>query len=170
MSRVSRLVYNSVWKMIINKESFARSRLQELVAGLQAAGFRLTPQRIAICRALAENSSHPTARILFKTLRKQYPGISLATIYKTVNTLREIGLIDTVGHANDGAQHFEANPEPHLNLICLRCHRIVDFWDVPVSRWQKQAEIVSGFQLTGARLAFYGLCPNCLKREAKRKR
>lgn len=153
--------YNSFRRMIIHRQKSANEKFARMLKSLQSSGLRLTPQRIAICRALSDHTDHPTARMVHQRLKPQFPTMSLATVYKTLNRLREMGVIYALGDANDREEHFEPNPEPHINLICIRCHRIVDFWNAPVTQVQRRVEADSGFKLVGARLVFYGECADC---------
>ena len=136
-------------------------RADLLTTVLKQAGLRLTPQRIAICRALTERKDHPTAQALFEQLAPEFPSLSRATIYNTLQTLVSAGLIQELGTAGDGAQHYDADASPHLNLICVRCHRIEDFPAASLTRIARRVTDESGYQLHGARMAYYGLCPKC---------
>ncbi|BDG62287.1 Fur family transcriptional regulator [Caldinitratiruptor microaerophilus] len=134
-------------------------RYQELCDALEAAGLKLTNQRRAICAALASMTTHPTVYEVHEYLRTYHPTVSRATVYNTLTALRDLGLVAEIGPAGDGAMHYELNPDPHLNLVCVRCHRIVD---LPGSQLQLDSLVRnSGFRVTGARLALYGYCPSC---------
>lgn len=141
-------------------------RTQDLLAALRAAGLRLTAQRRAICQALAHDPTHPTAQALFDRLRPQFPSLSLATVYNTLNTLEQAGLIHEIGTAGDNALHYDADPTPHINLICTACHRIDDHSAEALAGLAEQVARTSGYDLRGARLAYYGLCPTCRARLA----
>src|SRR5262245_23839151 len=144
----------------VNKLS---NRAAALTRALKQAGLRLTPQRAAICRALAERRDHPTAQALFEQLAPEFPSLSRATIYNTLQTLVSAGLIQELGTAGDGAQHYDADASPHLNLICVRCHRVEDFPASALTRIARRVTNESGYQLHGARMVYYGLCPKCKK-------
>lgn len=139
------------------------NRAAELTTALKQAGLRLTPQRLAICRALADHKDHPTAQALYNQLTPDFPSLSRATIYNTLQTLVQAGLIQELGTAGDGAQHYDADASPHVNLICVRCHRIEDFPAVSLTTIARRVTDESGYQLQGARMVYYGLCPKCQK-------
>ena len=140
--------------------------VSNLTTTLQKAGLRLTPQRMAICKLLIESDTHPTATMLYDELRPQFPSLALATIYNTLGTLVGLGAVNVLGQAGDDHVHYDADMNPHVNLACLACHRIVD---IPSERFSEQivqhlnSEIsqVSGYKLLGARVLYYGLCPEC---------
>jgi Fur family peroxide stress response transcriptional regulator len=142
-------------------------RAGELAAGLRQAGLRLTPQRLAVCRALAASRSHPSAQALFAQLRPDHPSLSRATVYNTLQALARAGLIAELGPAGDGAMRYDADPTPHVNLICTNCHRVEDFGGAPLTRVARQVARESGYQLRGARVAFYGLCPRCREQKCE---
>jgi len=128
---------------------------------LREAGLRLTPQRLLIYQTLLQSKQHPTAQDLFEMIKDQLPSLSQATIYNTLQALVSAGLIQEIGKAGDGAVHYDADLTPHVNLICTRCHRVDDFFDVPLNAVAQQVDGQSGYQIQGARVAYYGLCPEC---------
>jgi Fur family peroxide stress response transcriptional regulator len=150
-----------------NHSTNAPARAAEMVAALRAAGLRLTPQRAAVCQALANDTSHPTAQAVYDRLRARFVTLSRATVYNTLQTLVEAGLIDELGTAGDGAQHYDANPAPHVNLVCTSCHRVEDFWAAPLGQVARRVAKGSGYELRGARVVYYGLCPRCRRRSSR---
>jgi Fur family transcriptional regulator, peroxide stress response regulator len=135
--------------------------VESLTKSLKQAGLRITPQRIAICRLLAETDTHPTASMLFDQIHDQFPTLSLATVYNTLDALVGLGMVNVLGPAGDGRVHFDADTEPHINLACTVCHKIVDVPSAQVGSLQAEVSRVSGYQLRGARIMYYGLCPDC---------
>ena len=128
---------------------------------LKGVGLRVTPQRLAIYRALVTSDAHPTAQALFEALQPTLPSLSQATVYNTLQVLVTHGLIQEIGEAGDGAVHYDANPAPHVNLICTRCHCVEDYFEIPLEGVLEQVIAGSGYQVQGVRIAYYGLCPHC---------
>jgi Fur family peroxide stress response transcriptional regulator len=135
--------------------------IQTLTTSLQQAGLRITPQRIAICKLLVETDTHPTAAMIYETIHAQYPSLSLTTVYNTLDALTDLGVINVLGNAGDGAVHYDANIEPHINLACISCHKIVDIESPQVNHIHQDISSDLGYKLLGARVMFYGLCPAC---------
>lgn len=135
-----------------------------LIETLKNAGMRITPQRIAICKLLAESDTHPTAYDIFTGIRSDYPSLSLATVYNTLDVLVAQGVVNVLGHAGDGKAHFDACTNPHINLACNRCHKIVDMPSENVKLMDDEITRSSGFDLMGARIMYYGICPDCQKK------
>lgn len=135
----------------------------DLIHALKAAGLRLTPQRMAICQFLSESDQHPTAQAIYAELRSKYPSLSLATVYNTLEALVSMGAIHVLGSAGDGAVHYDGDTQPHINLACLSCHRVIDFPSEHIHQVEQEVQSNSGYRLMGARMLYYGLCPDCQK-------
>lgn len=142
------------------------SPYSSLLISLKQAGLRLTPQRLAICKLLAETDEHPTAAQIYQTLKPDYPSLSLATVYNTLEALVGLGVVNALGHAGDDQVHYDADTSPHVNLACVSCHKIVDVPSEHVQHLQGELTNVSGFRLLGARVLYYGICPECQAKQA----
>lgn len=132
-----------------------------LVRQLKEAGLRVTPQRLAIYSALAGTNTHPTAQALFEQLQPVLPSLSQATVYNTLQVLVSASLIQKIGETGDGAVRYDANPLPHINLICSQCHCVEDFFDVPLDGIAEEVIAQSGYKVYSMRISYYGLCPSC---------
>lgn len=132
-----------------------------VIEALRKAGLRATPQRIAICELLTESHSHPTATDIYVELKEQFPSLSLATIYNTLDVLVGIGLVNALGSIGDDKVHFDADVSPHINLACLKCHKIVDATSNFINQLNDEINKNSGFELFGSRILYYGHCPEC---------
>jgi Fur family peroxide stress response transcriptional regulator len=142
-----------------------QARFEELVNKLREREYRLTPQRIALLRLLAASDGHPSASHLYDQIKDQFPTTSLATVYKTLNVLREMGEVLELGFSNGDNRYDGNRPYPHPHLVCINCHSIVD---PEVSLAQKLIQEVaeqSGYRLVGHRLDFHGVCPGCQEHE-----
>jgi Fur family peroxide stress response transcriptional regulator len=136
-------------------------RLNELARRCRETGMNLTAQRIAVFRALILSEDHPTPERLFERVRAELPTLSLATIYKTLDSLEALGLIARVSPLGDG-KRYEANDQPHHHLICTRCHKIVDFTDEHYDAL-KPPRRLDGFTIESLTVQLKGLCPSCRK-------
>ncbi len=134
-----------------------------LLQALKAAGLRLTPQRRAICALLSASKEHPSAQQIHAALKERFPSLSLATVYNTLDALVSLGAINALGPAGDTAVHYDADTDPHINLACIRCHRIVDLESPHVAALQAEVSQNSGYRLLGGSVTYYGLCPACQK-------
>ena len=138
-----------------------------LTTSLKNSGMRMTPQRSAICEVLAESKEHPTAAMIHDELRPQFGSLSLATVYNTLDALVKLGVVNTLGADGDGSVRYDADTEPHVNLACISCNRIIDIPSEHVHHLDDEITSNSGYKLLGARVLYYGLCPDCQEKEAK---
>lgn len=120
----------------------------------------MTPQRLAIFRALADSEEHPSAQMLYDEVRDEYPMISLATVYSTLELLKEMGEVVEVGFSDEG-RRYEPNLHPHVNLVCVQCGQIQDFEAVGLSPVEQAVADGTGYEIQGSRVEYYGLCPSC---------
>lgn len=143
-------------------------RLEALLTGLRQTGMRMTPQRYGICQALAESRAHPTAQFLFEQMQAIYPSISQATVYNTLNVLLNAGLIQGLDAAGNGGLHYDANPQPHVHLVCSHCQTIEDFAGLQLESVADQISQESGYELRELRLVYFGICPRCKQEHEKK--
>lgn len=119
--------------------------------------FKLTPQRLAIVGFLKGNKSHPSADDIYQAVRKQYPTMSLATIYTTLSALRDRGAVLELMFDPD-KKRYDPDTQPHDHLICVSCRNIVD---IPEKGAGKMPADDRGFALIASSVHFYGICPKC---------
>jgi Fur family peroxide stress response transcriptional regulator len=131
---------------------------------LRETGFRITPQRFVILRALAESEQHPGAEDIFDLVKTDFPTTSIATVYKTLAVLKEIGEVLELEFSNDYNRYDGKNPGPHPHLICIKCRRIVDHELESLAEMSEKLASESGYKLISHRLDFHGICPECQKR------
>ena len=128
---------------------------------LKQAGHRITAQRQAICEYLATTDKHPTPYQVYADLSIEHPEISRATVYNTLNTLQSLGAIVEINFGEDHT-HYDTNSAPHINLICLRCHQVIDYaGDLPREDLQKVLKVETGFQPVTAKIDILGFCQDC---------
>ena len=141
-----------------------RSRADLMLADLKRAGLKLTPQRIAIVRELADDLTHPTAQALFDRLRPAFPTMSFATVYNTLEALTGCGLIQTVRSLDQGgAVRFDPNAAPHHHAICDACGTIHDV-PIELERVELAASTlpsIIGFRVLREQRTYRGLCSQC---------
>jgi Fur family peroxide stress response transcriptional regulator len=135
-------------------------RFDELIAALKERDFRLTPQRVELVRLIASSEGHPSAAQLYARIKRHFPTMSHATVYKTLTLLKDMGQVLEIDLRDDS--HYDGNrPDPHSHLICLKCNKIVDGdLELDLSSIRK-LEKTSGYQIVRPQITFYGLCPDC---------
>ena len=133
-------------------------------AGLLQSRYRLTKQRAAILRAL-EDGRHLTAEAILDRVRVELPAVSLGTIYRTLDILRGIGLVQIFAHAG-GAAKYEASLDKHHHVLCTHCGEVEN---VNIADALALAQTVAGEQgFTGVDCAMVitGRCASCSRNES----
>jgi Fur family peroxide stress response transcriptional regulator len=140
-----------------------QARFEELIAKLREREYRVTPQRMALLRLLATSEGHPSASQLYDRIKSQFPTTSPATVYKTLNLLKDMDEVLELGFSDDDKRYDGNKPYPHPHLICIRCRKITDPEINLVQNLEQEMAKQSGYQILSHRLDFYGLCPDCQK-------
>jgi len=121
----------------------------------------LTDQRAAVFRFLASTDVHPTADEVFHEVRSEVPGISLATVYKSLETLVGCGLAIKLSYG-DGSARYDGRTDPHHHVRCLGCGRVSDLPNrVPEGQLERLEADARDFRVTGVRLELTGYCSEC---------
>ncbi|MGE0058975.1 MAG: Fur family transcriptional regulator [Dehalococcoidia bacterium] len=133
----------------------------EALSLLRRAGLRSTPQRLAIVREVYARN-HPSVGEVYDAVRAQFPTIGLATVYNTLRTMTDNGLVSELPFAN--VTRFEVNTRPHANLVCRKCGKIEDGDEMEEGVLAEVLERVAGaasFRPETQRVDIYGLCRDC---------
>jgi Fur family peroxide stress response transcriptional regulator len=136
-------------------------RLQKMVEALRENQYRITPQRLAILKVLAESRGHPSVDAIYAQVKPNFPTTSLATIYKNVTVLKEIGQVLELGFSDDSNRYDGNKPFDHPHLVCVRCKKIVDPDVAALKDMTQELMRETGFTITRHRLDFFGICPDC---------
>jgi Fur family transcriptional regulator, peroxide stress response regulator len=123
------------------------------------SGLKVTPQRMAVYRALIESCSHPSAENLYRQVRQELPNISLDTVNRTLQTLNQIGAAFTVEGSGD-AKRFDGNTDDHQHFKCVKCKNIVDIYDENFGEIQSPAAL-DGCSVLRKTVYFEGICNQC---------
>ena len=152
--------------------SISQEKFKEM---LKEKGLKVTNQRLLVLQVLAEHGDeHMTAEDIFELVKEDYPEIGLATIYRTVQLLLDMQLVDRI-MLDDGCVRYEigdfldeqeGHRHHHHHLICTECGSVSAFRDDLLEDLEAYIEKETGFQVTDHELKFYGGCKKC--REEKR--
>jgi Fur family peroxide stress response transcriptional regulator len=140
--------------------------MKEILERLRQKGVTLTPQRMAIAEFVSKSTDHPTVDDIHQAIHKRYPTMSVATVYSTLELLKEFGEVQELSIRKRGKACFDPNPELHHHLLCRRCGKIVhiDFAhpsDCPLIT----REGIKGCRIEEVQAYLYGVCSECLKEE-----
>jgi Fur family peroxide stress response transcriptional regulator len=142
--------------------SDAPIHLDRLLSKLEAAGRKLTPQRVAVCKALLAYGGHPTTGQVWKAVHDADPAISQATVYNTIAVLEELRLLKRLDIAGDEHTHYDLDLAPHVNAVCKRCGRIDDVYTDTLEALLGLVAVRSGYTIDPHEgMIVYGLCGAC---------
>lgn len=133
-----------------------------LSSALRARGGRVTPQRLAIAKVVRETGGHVTAEAVFGQVSQRMPGVSLPTVYATLELLEELGQVRRVPGAT-GAVMFDARTEAHDHFVCRRCGAVADLDCGTDHAVVLEAAAALGFQPDDAQVVVCGLCADCAR-------
>jgi Fur family peroxide stress response transcriptional regulator len=125
-------------------------------------GFQLTVQRRVILEAVLLRDDHPTAEQICDTIREQVPEISRGTVYRTLDSLVQLGAIRRAHHLGP-ATRFDSNTGQHHHLVCIQCNRVIDIEDTRLDNLPFPDRKRTGFRITDYSIHFTGLCTECQK-------
>jgi len=135
-------------------------RVERFKEACRQAGLKLTLQRLEIFREVASTMAHPDAETVFHGVRARLPMVSLDTVYRTLWTLTDLGLLSTLGPRHERAR-FDANLSPHHHYVCIRCGQAKDFQSADLDA-VRLPESIAGFgTVIGAHVEVRGVCAQC---------
>jgi Fur family ferric uptake transcriptional regulator len=127
---------------------------------LRAHGYRMTPQRLAILQVIQESQGHLSASDIFERAGRLLPGVTEATIYRTLDFLVAQG-IALIAHIGSGRIVYESAEHKHHHLICRKCGESVAVTQGDLQLVYDYLERVTGYQMDATHVTFFGLCPAC---------
>jgi len=139
---------------------------------LREKGLKVTAQRMAVLSALSgEPDSHLTAEEIYNLVKAGSPEIGLATVYRTIQILLELKIIDRI-YLDDGYVRYELghvyeeeDGHHHHHLICVKCGKVRSFQGDLLEEFEKRMEEKTGFQIQDHDVKLYGYCEDCLEKE-----
>ena len=141
--------------------------LKDLRAKLSERGYKMTPQRKEILKIFVEHSDihHMSAEDVYGILRENDSEIGLATVYRALDLLSELGILVQVDFG-DGCARYELNTaDPkihhHHHLICLKCRKVIEFEEDLLDDLEETIADESGFQIINHEVKFFGYCKDC---------
>lgn len=137
----------------------------DLIKFLKEKGYKVTPQRIAVYDLLRETKDHPSVDMLYSRLQPLYPTMSLATVYKSLEVFKELGLVRELNVGEDKFR-YDANVKQHPHVTCNCCGKVEDVEDEALFDLLEQVGAKTGYRLVEQKLYFYGYCPQCQKNKS----
>lgn len=132
----------------------------QLISILRDNGYKVTPQRLAICNYVLSSKEHPTVEQIHSEVLEKHPAISLNTVYQTMDMLIDLGLVQEM-RLNASSSRFDPNISVHANIICHNCGKIRDFESEGIRELWSRIVMEMNVEPLGQRLDVYVLCEEC---------
>jgi Fur family transcriptional regulator, peroxide stress response regulator len=142
-------------ELIINKSEYFMKKCRE-------HKLRITPQRSAIYELLTDSTEHPSADMIYHQVKILFPHISFDTVYRTLMTFTDIGLVNVVEGYGE-SKRFEPNLRQHHHFRCIKCHRIIDFDDKALNSLEIPENLKQKYHIINQRVVLEGICDQCIK-------
>lgn len=142
-----------------------QKRIEKIKEQLHAASYKLTPQREATVLVLLENEAdHLSAEDVYLKVKEKSPEIGLATVYRTLELLAELKIVDKINFG-DGVARFDLRKEGalhfHHHLVCMQCGAVDEIEEDLLGEVEKKVEKDYNFKIMDHRLTFHGICHRC---------
>jgi Fe2+ or Zn2+ uptake regulation protein len=135
---------------------------ERLAQELRKKGYRVTAQRTILLETIAHKGGHLNVQEVFQDARKRLPGLNLATVYRTIESLRDAGLIDWYAPGSEPMQFaLRDHDNPHGHLVCRQCGAVFDLDLKLVKDFAQCVQNASEFEIDGNHLTLQGLCAEC---------
>lgn len=135
-------------------------RISEFIAECKTRALSVTPQRLAIYKALINDISHPNPESIYNTIRPDFPTISLATVYKTLETLEKHHIISVVTPLHETVR-YDAITAHHHHVVCIQCKKIMDLEDSCLNEVQIPEVVSKENQVLDYSVQFNVICSTC---------
>ncbi len=149
-----------------NKDREIQERMARFEQRCRDAGVKLTRQRLEIFREVAQTREHPDAEAVYNGVRQRLATVSLDTVYRTLWTLQDLGLVRTLGQAHERTR-FDANLERHHHFVCVRCGMTRDFYRDDLDELHLQDSVKDVGTVESTHVEARGICFKCAKKEGK---
>lgn len=144
-----------------DSEIYKLSEQQAIRTLFHGHGLKCTPQRLSVLSVLHNSSSHISISEIYKKVRRILPGTGLATVYRSLETLADLGLVLRV-HLEDGCHSYAVAPDGHQHpIVCIECNRVVEFAECPLEDISKKLSKKTGFLIQKHFLQLFGKCQKC---------
>ena len=137
------------------------SRLLEMKAALVAEGVAITPRRGKLLEVLVASERHLNVNDIHQEVKRSFPGTSLATVYNTIELLKETGQVLEIEFSGVANRYDGRRPQAHPHLVCTQCEKIEDLDSIEPDGSLDDISRATGYQVVSQRTDYYGVCPKC---------
>ena len=129
---------------------------------LRARGFRMTPQRMAILHVLRHEGTHLSPAEVYKKARKEVPGLTEPTVYRTLEFLADNALVRP-SYTSTGHLTYEIAGNEHHHILCRNCGAEIEVEHTLLESLYRLLETTSSYRSIDSHVTFFGVCPGCQK-------
>jgi Fur family ferric uptake transcriptional regulator len=137
------------------------AKTEGIASKLSRQGYRLTPQRLMILEAVDKADDHISTEEIYTQVCRQYPHINISTVYRTLELLKELGLVTETDFGDGRVRYHSIKKGHHHHLVCYKCGRIIDLDESVLSPLKKTLSQDYGFDAELRHLAIFGRCRDC---------
>lgn len=148
---------------MVHSEEVVNKKTEVLKEECQKRGMRVTQQRIIIFREVAKSCMHPDAETIFEAVKTELPHISFDTVYRTLASLEEMGMIFRVDNQLPKAR-FDADKTPHHHFLCVKCNEVYDIFLNKDEKINIPENAMKYGELKDLNLQIRGICKNCIEK------
>ncbi len=141
------------------------NRFEAIIRKLRDSGHKITPQRLAIVKILADSEGHPSVENIHGRIAKDFPTMSLATVYRNIVLIKELGEVLELGFPDGSNRYDGKKPYPHPHVVCIKCKKIVDPDLESLDDMKNEVARETHFKILTHRLDFFGICSACLDKD-----
>ncbi|MFC1706768.1 Fur family transcriptional regulator [Planctomycetota bacterium] len=145
-------------------QRLTKAEIERRVAAFEEAcrqtKLKLTSQRLEIFRELASTGKHPDAKTIFERVRRRLPTLARDTVYRTLATLEDRGLVKRLS-VSMGRARFDGNPDDHHHFICTACGLVRDFYSDELDQLTPPRNVRSWGEIQGVQVQLSGICSRC---------
>jgi len=147
-------------------EKTLQKRFKRFQSATQQAGIKRTHQRLEIFRVVASSSEHPSAEAVYREVKQKMPTVSLDTVYRTLWTFTELGLLNTLGPRQEKVR-FDANTERHHHFVCVSCRFVHDIERDVLQDVKIPKSVQNWGAVIHTHVELRGICMNCQRKQEK---
>ncbi len=123
---------------------------------------KFSRQREAILKNMSERRDHPTADVIYQSLREEYPHLSLGTVYRNLNLLADLGKVRRI-RTNESVEHFDYDTSDHCHFVCTTCGRVMDVPLMASDCFPDDTPFRDVGNVEFCSVLFYGTCLSCAR-------
>ena len=138
----------------------SQTLISNFISKCKEHSLSVTPQRLAIYKSLINDKSHPNPECVYNSIKSDFPTISLATVYKTLETFEKVGIISVVTPLHETVR-YDAEMDHHHHVVCVRCKKVIDIIDPELDKIQIPQNVLNNNKLLDYSIHFNVICTDC---------